>query len=101
MKTQTLTREESLEKLYEIIREHNVSITEIVEIKERAMNEKISEQNTLISGLSLRSCVMFGENPTMVLKNIEMVKPLVAKDILKTGIVRGTDFEKELLMQYP
>ena len=94
------TKEGRLVILHNIIREDNLSITEIVEAKERALNERITNQNTLISGLGIRSCAIFGENVTDVLQKIEQVKPLVALDIIKTGVTRGTPFEKELIAQY-
>ena len=96
-----LNRDERFELLVEILKLDNFSIVQIVNAKEIAMGEKISEQNTLISGLALRASSMFGEKPTDVLKNIELVKPLVAQDILKSGVVKETVFEKQLLEQFP
>lgn len=95
------TKKGRLSILYTIIRDDNLSIAEIVSQKEQAMNEKATEQNKLISGLALRATTMFGISPKEVLGNIEMVKPLVAKDILKSGVCKGTLFEETLLAQYP
>jgi hypothetical protein len=95
------TREERYEVLLGILEIDNFSIAEIVLLKEKSLQQRISDDNKLISGLALRATTMFGISPKEVLGNIEMVKPLVAQDILKSGVVKGTPFEKELLAQYP
>ena len=84
--------------LFNIIKQDNVSITEIVNIKEKALNKKIEEDNELISGLAMRSTVMFDNTENMI-KRIKEIKPLVAKDIIKSGVVKGTVFEEELLKE--
>lgn len=85
----------------EILKKDNLSIVEIVNAKETAMNSKISEKNELISGLAFRATAMFWENPKEVIKAIEQVKPLVAKDIFKSWVVKWTRFEQKLLKTYP
>ena len=94
------TKEGRLQILHTIIKNDNVSIAEIVKVKENAMQERFSELNTIASGLGLRATAIFGIKPKDILENIELVKPLVAKDIIKLGIVKGTAFEKELLERY-
>ena len=95
------TKEGRAEIIKEIILKDNFSIAEIVQFKEEAMRVKLSENSVLISGLAFRATTMFGDTPQDTLKNIEQVKPLVAEDILKSGVVRGTEFEKQLLAKYP
>jgi hypothetical protein len=95
------TREGRFSLLTEILKLDGFSISEIVNAKETAMNIELVEKNTLISGLAFRATSMFGEKVQDTLKAIEQVKPLVAKDILKSGVVKGTSFEKQLLEQYP
>ena len=85
--------------LFNIIKKDNVSITEIVNIKEQALNKKIEEDNELISGLAMRSTVMFDKNTKNMIERIKELKPLVAKDIIKSGVVKGTVFEEELLKE--
>ncbi len=85
----------------EIMKRDSMSITEIVNAKETAAHETLEENRNFISGLAFRATAMFGETPKDTLKAIEQVKSLVAEDILKSGVVRGTEFEKRLLEQYP
>lgn len=94
------TQEGRFEILKEILKQDNFSIARIVEAKETALTEKLSENSIFISGLAMRSTVMFGL-PKDVLKMIDQVKPLVAEDILKSGVIKGTEMEKQLLAQYP
>ena len=84
---------------FKIIEQDNLSITEIVNIKEQALNKKIEEDNELISGLALRSTVIFDNNTENMIERIKELKPLVAKDIIKSGVVKGTVFEEELLKE--
>jgi len=95
------TQEGRYEIILDILKQDKFSIAQIVEVKERAMTETLHENDVLISGLAFRSTAMFGMKPKDVLENIELIKPLVAKDIIKSGVVRGTPFEKELLEKYP
>jgi len=85
--------------IFNIIKQDNLSITEIVNIKEQALNKKIEEDNELISGLAMRSTVMFDNNTKTMIKRIKEIKPLVAKDIIKSGVIKGTVFEEELLKE--
>ena len=85
--------------IFEIIEQDNLSITNIVNIKEQALNKKIEEDNKLISGLAMRSTVMFDNNTENMIKRIKEIKPLVAKDIIKSGVVKGTVFEEELFKE--
>ena len=85
--------------IFNIIKQDNLSITEIVNIKEQALNKKIKEDNKLISGLAMRSIVMFDSNTENMIERIKELKPLVAKDIIESGVVKGTVFEEELLKQ--
>lgn len=94
------TKEGRLEIFYNIIKQDNLSITDIIRIKEHALNNTLKENNELIYGLAFRSTCMFGIKSKDVLESIKLVKPLVAKDILKSGVVKGTPFEKELLEKY-
>ena len=96
-----LTKEERYGILLEIFKIDNFSISQIVEVKELSMKQKLEENNKLISGLAFRATSIFGDTPKDTLKNIEQVKPLVAEDIIKSGVVRGTPFEERLLKQYP
>jgi len=85
--------------IFEIIEQDNLSITNIVNIKEQALNKKIEEDNKLISGLAMRSTVMFDSNTENMIERIKELKPLVAKDIIKSGVVKGTVFEEELFKE--
>jgi len=53
----------------------------------------------LISGLAFRSTVMFDNNTENMIERIKELKPLVAGDIIKSGVVEGTVFEEELLKE--
>ena len=87
------------EIVFNIINQDNLSITNIVNIKEQALNKKIEEDNELISGLAFRSTVMFDKNTENIIERIKELKPLVARDIIKSGVVKGTVFEEELLKE--
>ena len=63
------------------------------------MNKKIEEDNELISGLALRSTVIFDNDTENMIERIKELKPLVAKDIIEAGVVKGTVFEEELLKE--
>jgi len=95
------TKKERLLIFYEIMKIDNLSITEIVAIKEKALNDNLKEKNDLISGLSFRASAIFGDTPKDTLKNIEQVKELIAEDIVKSGVLYGTEFQHKLLKQYP
>lgn len=84
----------------EILKQDNFSITKIVAAKEMATKEKLDENRIFISGLAFRATSMFGDKIQDVIKNIEQVKPLVAQDIIKCGVIKGTQLEKELIEQY-
>ncbi|MDD4584798.1 MAG: hypothetical protein PHR33_02930 [Bacilli bacterium] len=87
------------EIVFDIINQDNLSITNIVKIKEEALTKKREEDNELISGLAMRSTVMFDNNTENMIERIKEIKPLVAKDIIKSGVVEGTVFEEELLKE--
>jgi len=87
------------EIVFNIIEQDNLSIADIVNIKEQALNKKIKKDNELISGLAMRSTVMFDNNTKTMIKRIKEIKPLVAKDIIESGVVKGTVFEEELLKE--
>ena len=87
------------EIVFNIIKQDNLSIADIVYLKEQALNKKIEEDNELISGLAMRSTVMFDNNTENMIERIKELKPLVAKDIIKSGVVKGTVFEEELLKE--
>ena len=87
------------EIVFDIINQDNLSITNIVKIKEEALTKKREEDNELISGLAFRSTVMFDNNTENMIERIKELKPLVAKDIIKSGVVEGTVFEEELLKE--
>ena len=83
-------REEIVRK---IIGADNLSIATIVALKESAMNEKLSQTRELLNGLALRAMMIFGAKK----KDLERVKPLIAKDIVESGIIHGTEMEKTLI----
>ena len=85
--------------IFNIIKQDNLSITDIVYLKEQALNKKIEEDNKLISGLAMRSAVIFDNNTENMIERIKELKPLVAKDIIESGVVKGTVFEEELLKE--
>ena len=85
--------------VFDIIKQDNLSIADIVYLKEQALNKKIEEDDELISGLAFRSTVMFDNDTKNMIKHIKEIKPLVAKDIIKSGIVKGTVFEDNLLKE--
>ena len=85
--------------IFEIIEQDNLSIADIVYLKEQALNKKIKKDNELISGLAMRSTVMFDNNTENMIERIKELKPLVAKDIIESGVVKGTVFEEELLKE--
>ena len=87
------------EIVFNIIKQDNLSIADIVYLKEQALNKKIEEDNELISGLAMRSTVMFDNNTKNMIERIKELKPLIAKDIIKSGVVKGTVFEEELLKE--
>ena len=87
------------EIVFNIIKQDNLSIADIVYLKEQALNKKIEEDNELISGLAMRSTVMFDNNTKTMIERIKELKPLVARDIIKSGVVKGTVFEEELLKE--
>jgi hypothetical protein len=87
------------EIVFNIIEQDNLSIADIVYLKEQALNKKIEEDNKLISGLAMRSTVMFDSNTENMIERIKELKPLVAKDIIESGVVKGTVFEEELLKE--
>jgi len=87
------------EIVFDIINQDNLSITNIVKIKEEALTKKREEDNELISGLAFRSTVMFDNNTENMIERIKELKPLVAGDIIKSGVVEGTVFEEELLKE--
>jgi len=76
---------------YEIIKLDNLSITEIVQIKESAMNERLDKLNQEVSGLALRSIAMFGEDKNA--RNLRtQVLPLVKKDLLRLRVIKDDAF---------
>ena len=83
--------------VFNIIEQDNLSIADIVYLKEQALNKKIEKDDKLISGLAFRSTVMFDNDTKNMIKHIKEIKPLVAKDIIKSGVVKGTVFEDKLL----
>ena len=86
-----MNREEKLTLVYFIIKEENLSIAEIVKIKETALTDKIAEDNTLMSGLAWSASALFSDKEQQ-----DRMKASTAKHLIKTGIFSGTKFEKTL-----
>lgn len=80
------------EILHDILKEDNISIAEIVALKESALNEKLERSRTLTSELAFRATMIFSKK-----KDLERVKPLIAKNILETGVLSGSEYEKILI----
>lgn len=77
----------------EILKGDSLSIADIVLAKENAMNETINEYRNLNLGMGIRASLFLGKSRK---KDLENVKPLLAEDILKTGVLAGSAFEKTL-----
>jgi len=87
------TKSGRMRLFYEIIKLDNISITEIVQIKESAMKERLDILNQDVSGLALRSLAMFGEDEDAQ-KFRKQVLPLVKKDLIKYQIINECDLPK-------
>jgi len=85
------TKSGRMRLFHEIIQLDNISITEIVEVKESAMKERMFILNQDTSGLALRSLAMFGEN-----KNARQLRkqvlPLVKKDLIRLQVIGKNAF---------
>lgn len=89
-------KQEATEIMEIIIATHNLSITEIVSIKENSINEEKKKLTILVNGLAFRSTAMFGTDKEIVEK-CKQIRPLVINDINESGIMKGTTFGKEYL----
>lgn len=79
--------------IVEILKIDNLSITEIVQAKESAMNEVITRLRQDTSGLATRSLAMFGEDE-VAQKLRKQVLPLVRKDLVRLQVIQESDYSE-------
>jgi predicted transcriptional regulator len=95
MKTiKEMSKEERKELVYLIIKEDELSISELVYIKERSVQETMKELRTLVSALSYQSATLFMNKEAQ-----ELIKPALAQSLIKSKQFKGTSFEKELMLE--
>ena len=94
---QKFSRKERYELLVAIIEIDNLSITNIVQAKEDALNNENEKLQTLTARMGMRMTAMFGSDKE-VLKSIKNIRELVKEDIKKSGALKGTKFEKEYIL---
>ena len=87
------TREEKIKLIYKIIKEEDISVLEIVSIKESAMKASLIEMTDMATSLACSASTIFHNK-----KMRDNMKVLTAKNLVKLGIFNGTKFEQELLV---
>ena len=87
------TREEKIKLIYKIIKEEDISVLEIVSIKESAMKASLIEMTDMATSLACSASTIFHNK-----KMRDNMKVLTAKNLVKLGIFKGTKFEQELLV---
>ena len=85
-------RQQKIQLVYKIVMEENLSILEIVSIKESVMQEKYAALNTLNTSLAFSASALFSET-----KERENMKKPTAQAIVDSEVFKGTPFEKEMI----
>jgi len=86
-----LTKIERYALFHCIMEMDNISITDIVAIKERQLFDRFNKQQDLLSKLAFGSASIFTDEKTQV-----MMKPSIAEALVESKYFSGTPFELEL-----